>query len=91
MSTTTTMSTSAIANDLFDNLFSTYLQNIISLELNNQKIIQLRYQLANSEEIKLNANPSDNVYLSCKHCKRDVSSNRFAAHLQRCLSRGARR
>lgn len=88
-----------VAQELYDNLVSTLLQDIVARETTAYQIINSRYKKLpeykydpnGKTDINGNSKQSEgSIYLSCDNCSREISANRFAAHLQRCLGRGRR-
>lgn len=79
---------------------TTIIQDIVSREVVQRKQINARYpdykQYHYDPSGKLDIDgltkqQESSQYFHCKNCGRDVSANRFAAHLQRCLNSRGRR
>ncbi|EDO14736.1 hypothetical protein Kpol_333p6 [Vanderwaltozyma polyspora DSM 70294] len=95
-----TQSIDSMSISIYENLISTMIQDIVSREVVHQKQMQSRYPQLKQYSIDPNGNIDINgntkqqdssQYFHCKNCGRDVSANRFAAHLQRCLNSRQRR
>ncbi|SCU85095.1 LADA_0D05688g1_1 [Lachancea dasiensis] len=97
MSAPTIESTS---QSIYDNLLSTMIQDIVARSTTQAKTLRARYgdnsttyYYDKSGALDINGMPKQQdsaIYFHCTHCGRDVSANRFAAHVERCLSRGRR-
>lgn len=90
----------SLSSGIYDNLITSIIQNIVAKETAKQRLLNARYpdikayvhdDLGN---LDINGNPKSqesSKYFTCKNCGREISANRFAAHLERCLGRGGRR
>lgn len=90
----------SISEQIIGNLLSSIIQDIVSRETVRQKQLHDRYPGLKpyyydpNGVLDLNGLPKQqesSQYFHCQNCKREISANRFAAHLQRCLNRGPRR
>lgn len=90
----------SVSEGIYHNLITTLIQDIVAKETTKQQLLRSRYPNLKpycydpSHQLDINGLPKQqesSQYLQCENCNRDISANRFAAHLQRCLSRGARR
>ncbi|CDO93791.1 unnamed protein product [Kluyveromyces dobzhanskii CBS 2104] len=93
------LTTESLADSIYQNLLSSIIQDIISRQTVKKKLLQLQFPDATpyysdpsgTLDIHGNAKQADSaLYVECNVCGREVSGNRFAAHLVRCLSRGKR-
>lgn len=96
---TTTLTTDSVANSIYHNLLTSIIQDIISRQTTKRRLIQVQFpdakpyysDPAGKLDIYGNTKQADSsVYMECNVCGREVSGNRFASHLVRCLSRGKR-
>lgn len=90
----------AISENIIGNLLHSMIQDIVSREIVKQKQLQTRYPDMKpyyydpNGILDFNGLPKQqesSQYFLCQNCNREISANRFAAHLQRCLNRGSRR
>ncbi|QLG71790.1 hypothetical protein HG535_0C01390 [Zygotorulaspora mrakii] len=90
----------SMSKGIFHNLITTIIQDIVARETTRQQLLRARYPDLKpyfydpKHELDVFGQPKQQEsshYISCSNCSRKVSANRFAAHLQRCLSRGARK
>lgn len=90
----------SVSENIIDNLLHSMIQDIVSREAVRQKQLQIRYPDMKPYHydpkgiLDLNGLPKQqesSQYFLCQNCNREISANRFAAHLQRCLNRGSRR
>ncbi|EJS41382.1 sgf11p [Saccharomyces arboricola H-6] len=95
-----TITIDSISNGILNNLLTTLIQDIVARETTQEQLLKTRYPDLHryyydpngSLDINgLRKQQESSQYIHCENCGRDVSANRLAAHLQRCLSRGARR
>ncbi|CCF59552.1 hypothetical protein KAFR_0H01420 [Kazachstania africana CBS 2517] len=87
----------SISQKIYENLLSSMIQDITSMEFHKNRLLNARYPnlkpYYHDSSGKLDINgmakqQESSQYFFCSNCNREVSSNRFAAHLQRCLNRG---
>lgn len=90
----------SVSISIFHNLITTLIQDIVAKETTKQQLLRSRYPNLKpyyydpNHQLDISGKPKvqeSSQYLHCDNCDRDVSANRFAAHLQRCLSRGRTR
>lgn len=74
------MDINTVAVDIFDSMVSRLVQDVVARE-------SVRMQSEPQEERTLPTTSGETEYVSCDRCGREVSANRFAAHLQKCLRR----
>ncbi|CCE90270.1 SAGA histone acetyltransferase complex subunit SGF11 TDEL_0B01410 [Torulaspora delbrueckii] len=89
-----------ISHGIYHNLITTLIQDLVARETTKEQLLRARYPdlkpyyRSPDHQLDINGKPKQqesSQYLHCDNCDRDVSANRFAAHLQRCLGRGSRR
>lgn len=90
----------SISESIYNNLLTTLVQDIVSRTTTQEQMLRHRYgdnlvpyqyDPSGKLDIRGMAKQQDSsVYFTCENCKRNVSANRFAAHLERCLTRGRR-
>ena len=86
---------------IYDNLITSLVQDIVARETAKQRLLNARYPDAvpyhrdDTGALDIHGQPKtqeSSRYFMCKNCGREISANRFAAHLERCLGgRGGRR
>ncbi|QLL34770.1 hypothetical protein HG536_0H01450 [Torulaspora globosa] len=90
----------SMSNGIFHNLITTLIQDLVARETSKEQLLRARYpdlkpyHYSTDHQLDIHGKPKQQEsshYLHCDNCGRDVSANRFAAHLQRCLGRGSRR
>lgn len=90
----------SVSIGIYHNLITALIQDVVARETTKQQLLRCRYPSLKtycydpSQQLDINGLPKQqesSQYLLCENCNRDISANRFAAHLQRCLSRGSRR
>lgn len=90
----------SVSEGIYHNLITSIVQDIVSQEYARFQLITSRYpdlkpyHRDDTGTYDINGLPKkqeSSRYFSCKNCGREVSANRFAAHLQRCLERGGGR
>ncbi|AAS54236.1 AGL255Wp [Eremothecium gossypii ATCC 10895] len=90
----------SVSETIYHNLLTSMVQDIVSRTTSRQQLQDARYPglapLHHDQRGALDVygrpKPQEaSVYFRCPNCSRDLSANRFAAHLERCMSRGARR
>lgn len=90
----------SISEQIVRNLLHSIIQDIVSRETVRQRQLHDRYPdfkpyyYDPDGILDINRLPKQQEmsrYFLCQNCKREISANRFAAHLQRCLNRGPRR
>lgn len=96
----TEITVESVSQSIIDNLLHSMIQDIVSRETVRQKQLHDRYPGMKPYHydpqgvLDLNGLPKlqeSSQYFLCQNCGREISANRFAAHLQRCLNRGSRR
>ncbi|CAL9738204.1 SAGA-associated factor 11 [Monosporozyma servazzii] len=96
----TPVTVETISENIIGNLLHSMIQDIVSREIVKQKQLQARYPDMKPYHydpnglLDFNGLPKQqesSQYFHCQNCNREISANRFAAHLQRCLNRGSRR
>ncbi|SCV03236.1 LAME_0H08812g1_1 [Lachancea meyersii CBS 8951] len=88
------------SQSIYDNLISTIIQDIVARTTTQAQALRFRYgddpkpyYYDKSGNLDIHGMPKQQdsaIYFHCDNCNRDVSANRFAAHVERCLSRGRR-
>ncbi|AMD22581.1 HHL189Cp [Eremothecium sinecaudum] len=89
-----------MAEDIYYNLVTSIVQDIVSRATSQNQFLNARYP--NNPTLNYDPNgkldiygrqkqQESSIYFRCNNCDRDISANRFAAHLERCMSRGGRR
>lgn len=90
----------SVSSDIYYNLITCLIQDIVAQESSKYQLIHSRYPnlkpyiYDKSGTLDINGLPKQqesSQYFLCKNCSREISANRFAAHLQRCLNRNSRR
>ncbi|CCK67907.1 SAGA histone acetyltransferase complex subunit SGF11 KNAG_0A02180 [Huiozyma naganishii CBS 8797] len=90
----------SVSQDILDNLLSSMIQDIVAKESVKFKQLKARYPdykpyfydpKGTLDVHGLPKGQESSQYFMCQNCGREISANRFAAHLQRCLSRAGRR
>lgn len=90
----------SVSKQIIENLLHSMIQDIVSRETVRQRQLHDRYPDIKpyyydpNGILDINGLPKQqesSQYFLCQNCKREISANRFAAHLQRCLNRGPRR
>lgn len=90
----------SLSSGIYNNLVTSIIQDIVAKEKTKQQLLNARYQNLSpyrhddTGKLDINGKPKlqeSSRYFNCKNCSREISANRFAAHLERCLSRGNRR
>ncbi|KAL3235715.1 SAGA histone acetyltransferase complex subunit SGF11 [Nakaseomyces bracarensis] len=98
--TESTETLETVSNSVYQNLVTTLIHDIVSRETTREKLLRSRYPdykpyyYDPKNQLDIHGQPKQqdsSQYFMCENCGREVSGNRFAAHLQRCLSRGGRR
>lgn len=96
---TASLTTDSVADSIYQNILTSIIQDIISRQTVKRKLLKLQFpdvkpyyaDPSGTLDIHGKAKQADSaVYIECNVCGREVSGNRFAAHLVRCLSRGRR-
>ncbi|CAB4256624.1 similar to Saccharomyces cerevisiae YPL047W SGF11 Integral subunit of SAGA histone acetyltransferase complex [Maudiozyma barnettii] len=89
-----------LSSGIYNNLITSIVQDIVARETAKQRLLNSRYPNLvpyvrdDTGQLDISGNPKaqeSSKYFTCKNCGREVSANRFAAHLERCLGRGGRR
>lgn len=90
----------SVSQSIYENLLTTLIQDIVSRTTTEEQLLRARYNQSlspyyyeKSGALDIHGNPKQqdsSVYFHCDRCNRDVSANRFAAHVERCLTRGRR-
>ncbi|CCE62326.1 hypothetical protein TPHA_0C01700 [Tetrapisispora phaffii CBS 4417] len=89
----------SVSKEIYNNIITTVIQDIVSREVVEQKQIKSRhpdykpYHYDSTGTLDILGVPKiqeSSQYFHCNNCDRDVSANRFAAHLQRCLNSRSR-
>lgn len=88
------------SQSIYENLLTTMVQDIVARTTTQAQTLRARYGKSPepyyydaSGNLDIQGMPKQqesSLYFHCDHCNRDVSVNRFAAHVERCLSRGRR-
>ncbi|CEP61959.1 SAGA histone acetyltransferase complex subunit SGF11 LALA0_S04e04522g [Lachancea lanzarotensis] len=88
------------SHSIFDNLISCMIQDIVARTTTQAHALRFRYgddpkpyHYDKSGNLDIHGRPKQldsAIYFHCDNCNREVSANRFAAHVERCLSRGRR-
>ncbi|CAL9732711.1 SAGA-associated factor 11 [Monosporozyma unispora] len=90
----------SVSEIIIGNLLHSMIQDIVARETVRQKQLHERYPTMKPYHydpkgiLDFNGLPKQqesSQYFLCPNCNREISANRFAAHLQRCLNRGSRR
>lgn len=90
----------SVTDGIYNNLVTSMIHSIVSKETAREKLLRSRYgsykqyHYDPNSQLDIHGNPKQqdsSQYFYCENCGREVSGNRFAAHLQRCLTRGSRR
>ncbi|CCC69225.1 hypothetical protein NCAS_0C02350 [Naumovozyma castellii] len=98
--TSRTETIESASNGILHNLLTTIIQDIVAKERVNSQVLNTRYPNIKpyfydpNGNLDINGQPKrqeSSQYFHCVNCGREISANRFAAHLQRCYSRGSRR
>ncbi|CUS24418.1 LAQU0S16e01266g1_1 [Lachancea quebecensis] len=89
-----------VSQSIFENLLTTMIQDIVARTTTQAQTLRARYGGIpkpyfhdKSGTLDINGMPKQqesSIYFHCDNCSRDVSVNRFAAHVERCLTRGRR-
>lgn len=89
----------SICENIYHNLLTSLIQDIVSRITSAEQLLRSRYPNLKpyyyDPEGKLDVNgmlkqQDSSTYFRCNNCDREISANRFAAHLERCLGRGRR-
>ncbi|GMM57474.1 SAGA histone acetyltransferase complex subunit [Maudiozyma humilis] len=91
----------SLSAGIYSNLISALVQDLVARETAKQRLLAARYPGAqpyhrdDTGALDIHGQPKtqeSSRYFLCKNCGREISANRFAAHLERCLGgRGGRR
>ncbi|SCU77503.1 LAMI_0A01376g1_1 [Lachancea mirantina] len=91
----------SVSTSIYENLLTTLIQDIVARTAVNAQRIRSCYgdevkpyyhdDLGKTDILGRPKQQDSSIYFHCENCNRDVSANRFAAHIERCLSRGRRR
>ncbi|CCD25121.1 SAGA histone acetyltransferase complex subunit SGF11 NDAI_0E03040 [Naumovozyma dairenensis CBS 421] len=90
----------SVSNGILHNLLTSIIQDIVARERVKVQVLETRYpnhpsyHIDNTGTLDIHGAPKrqeSSQYFNCLNCGREISANRFAAHLQRCSNRGSRR
>ncbi|SCU95304.1 LANO_0E09956g1_1 [Lachancea nothofagi CBS 11611] len=88
------------SRSIYENLITSMIQDVVARTTTQAQTLRSRYgdnpepyYYDKSGNLDIHGMPKQQdstIYFHCDNCNRDVSANRFAAHIERCLSRGRR-
>lgn len=88
-----------VSESVLQSLISNLVQDIVSQEtVNNQRLLKQYpnykpyvYDPLGQRDVHGQVKQQESSqYFTCQNCSREISANRFAAHLERCLNRNRR-
>lgn len=94
-----TLTVDDVSESLLHNLIRNLVQDIVSQEtVRNQRLLKQYpnynpyvYDSSGQKDVNGQVKQQESSqYFSCQNCNREISANRFAAHLERCLNRNRR-
>ncbi|AET38266.1 SAGA histone acetyltransferase complex subunit SGF11 Ecym_2546 [Eremothecium cymbalariae DBVPG len=90
----------SVSETIYNNLITSMVQDIVSRITSQKQLLDSRYPDMSplfydpQGKLDIHGQPKiqeSSIYFRCNNCDRDISANRYAAHLERCMSRGNRK